>query len=242
LAAFTSLVIALVRYVSYRRLRIKLQAVEQQAALDKERVRIARDLHDDLGNLLTKITLMTGSTGTNGVVSDERARQTQEISKTARRATDALDEIVWAINPRNDTLPNLINYLGYYCGEFLHMAGVRCRMDLPDSPPDIPVPADVRHNLCLAMKEAITNIVRHARADEVWLRITADEEFITVTIEDNGRGFASSSKEANADGLPNMRQRMDDIGGKLEIESHPGNGTRISFVCPRHAKNRMRTV
>ena len=123
LAMFTSFVIAIVRYVSLRRLRLKLRAAEQQAAIERERGRIARDIHDDLGNRLTEIQLLTGLAQRQLRHAEESNSVAEEISSAARQATDALDEIVWAINPRNDTLPHLINYLGQFAVEFLRHGG-----------------------------------------------------------------------------------------------------------------------
>jgi signal transduction histidine kinase/ligand-binding sensor domain-containing protein len=226
---FTLVLIAIVRYVSYRRLRQKLRTIEQQAAVERERGRIARDIHDDLGNRLTEIQLLTGLAQRNREVPQNTAVHFDEISSAARQATDALDEIVWAINPRNDTLPHLINYLGQFVTDYLRTAGIPCRVDLPENPPTRSVSAEVRHNLFLAIKESLNNIVRHANATEVFMRILATDKFLSVIIEDNGRGFNDQTRSNGADGLENMRQRIAEIGGQFQIESKPGVGTAISF-------------
>ena len=236
LLLFTSLVIALVRYLSLRRMRLKLRAAEQQAAIERERGRIARDIHDDLGNRLTKIQLLTGLLQQDRTAADKAATHVRQISSTAQAATDALDEIVWAINPRNDTLPHLIDYLGQFAVEFLRTAGIRCRVDLPQQPPSKSVSTEVRHNLFLALKETLNNIVRHAQATEVSLSVLATDESIRVIIEDNGRGFNGEVKNNGANGLENMRQRMAEIGGQFGIKSTPGSGTRVSFNGPWLAK------
>ena len=225
-----SIVIAEVRYLSFRRMRRKLRAAEQQAAVEKERSRIARDIHDDLGNRLTEIQLLTGLDQDNGATPDQSIAK--EISSAARQATDALDEIVWAINPRNDTLPHLIDYVGQFAVEYLQTAGIRCRADLPEQPPARPVSAEVRHSLFLVVKESLNNIVKHAAATEVSLSILVTDETITIIIEDNGRGFGDEVENNGADGLRNMRHRMDEIGGQIQIKSVPDCGTRVSFNGP----------
>jgi signal transduction histidine kinase/ligand-binding sensor domain-containing protein len=237
LLLFTSLVIAVVRYLSFRRMRLKLRVVEQQAAIERERGRIARDIHDDLGNRLTKIQLLTGLLQQDRTVADRAVAHVRQISSAAQAATDALDEIVWAINPRNDTLPHLIDYLGQFTVEFLRTAGIRCRVDLPEQPPMKSVSTEVRHNLFLVLKETLNNIVRHAQATEVSLIVLATDESIRVIIEDNGRGFNGEVKNNGADGLENMRQRMGEIGGEFRIKSTPGKGTWVSFNGPWLAKN-----
>jgi signal transduction histidine kinase len=229
LLVFTFSVIAIVRYVSFRRLRLKLRAAEQQAAVERERGRIARDIHDDLGNRLTEIQLLTGLAQRNREIPNKAIMRIDDISSAARQATDALDEIVWAINPRNDTLPHLINYLGQFTTDYLRMAGIRCRVDLPENPPAKSVSAEVRHNLFLAIKESLNNIVRHSSASEVSLLILVSDKSLSVIIEDDGRGFSREVKNDGADGLENMRRRIAEIRGELEIRSNPGTGTRISF-------------
>jgi signal transduction histidine kinase len=150
----------------------------------------------------------------------------------ARQMLKSLDETVWAINPRNDTLPHLVNYIAKFAIRFLDSGAVRCRLDLPEHPPELNMPADVRHNLFLVVKEAVNNIVRHGHASEAWLRVSVAEEALKITIEDNGCGFERPPEDPDADGLRNMRQRMNDMGGSFAIESVPGSGTRVNFVLP----------
>jgi signal transduction histidine kinase/ligand-binding sensor domain-containing protein len=226
---FTMSLIAIVRYVSYRRLQLRLRNIEQQAAVERERGRIARDIHDDLGNRLTEIQLLTGLAERDGEVPKKSMTHITEISSAARQATDALDEIVWAINPRNDTLPHLINYLGQFATDFMRTAGIHCRVDLPENPPAKPVSAEVRHNLFLAIKESLNNIARHSNATEVSMLILATDKSLSVIIQDNGRGFSGEPKTNGADGLENMRLRIAEIGGEFQIKSRPGAGTCISF-------------
>jgi len=214
-----------------------VELLEQQSALHKERARIARDLHDDLGARLTKIVMLSDmSVRENGHGSGDRAHQ---ISSAARQSIKSLDETVWAVNPRNDTLPHLIDYVGQFAVEFLSSAGIRCRVDLLENSPDRPVSADTRHHVLLVVKEVLNNIVRHAAATEVWLRVSLDAEFICLSIEDNGKGFVLSTNgngDPNADGLRNIAHRMREIAGRSEIHSTPGKGTRVSLIFPWSAK------
>jgi len=236
LAAFTAIVALAARYVSFRRLRMRLHILEQQTALHKERARIARDLHDDLGARLTKIVMLSDLTirDFNGSHPPERVEQ---ISSTARLVMKSLDETVWAVNPRNDTLPNLIDYIGQFAQEFLSSAEIRCRVDLLEDSVERPVSAEVRHNVLLTVKEALNNVVRHAHATEVWLRVKCLPAAICLSIEDNGQGFDRAAEDAFADGLRNMRQRMDEINGRFEMKSEPGSGTLISIIFPWSTNN-----
>jgi len=155
-----------------------------------------------------------------------------KISGTARLAIKSLDEIVWAVNPRNDTLAHLIDYAGQFAVDFLRAAGIRCRLDLPEQPPARELSTDLRHNLFLVIKEALNNIVKHSRASEVWLRTNVTPEALELVVEDNGCGFEKAPDNALADGLRNMRQRMADIGGECRIQSEPGKGTKVFVHLP----------
>jgi len=230
LALFTTAVIASVRYVSFRRLRQKLRVLEQQTVLDKERTRIARDLHDDLGCSLTHVALMLELNEQRSAAPGPANGKTQLCSTMVRQVVRSVDEIIWAINPRNDTVRYLVDYLSQFAVEFLHAARISCRVDLPDHFPERPVSPEARHNLFLVVKEALNNVARHAHASEVWLRVTTNEERIRLTVEDNGQGFERAPDNASADGLRNMRQRMEEIGGQFHVESKPGSGTKVSLL------------
>jgi ligand-binding sensor domain-containing protein/signal transduction histidine kinase len=231
-SAFTLCIIAIVRYVSFRRLRRHVQQLEQQTLLHKERARIAKDIHDDLGANLTQITLLSELARQDMVAPEKAGGHLDKISSAARQVLKSMDEIVWAVNPRNDTLPHLVDYLGQFTIDFLRAPGIRCRLDLPEHPPVLNVPADIRHNLFLAVKEALNNIVKHAAAKEVRLGVNVSNGTLRVVVTDDGHGFEQTPDNAWADGLRNMRQRMGEIGGDCAIESHAGAGTTITFNVP----------
>jgi signal transduction histidine kinase/ligand-binding sensor domain-containing protein len=237
LAVFTLCVVAAVRYVSFRRLRTKLKLIEQQAALDKERARIARDLHDDLGCSLTQVALTLDMTNRKLKAGEQANGKLEHCTDMVRQVAHSVDEIVWAINPRNDSLRYVIDYVSQFAVEFLHAADITCRVELPETFAPVSVSPEARHNLFLAVKEALNNITRHAQATEVRLNVTLAEKEIRIVIEDNGRGFEHVPDNASADGLRNMRQRMEEIQGRFELNSRPGAGTRISLVCPYNREN-----
>jgi signal transduction histidine kinase/streptogramin lyase len=232
LAGFTLSVIALVRYLSFRRLRLKLRQLEQEAALYKERTRIAKDIHDDLGASLTEISLL-GELAQHDFSTAGTARgHVEKIAVMARDGIRALDEIVWAVNPRNDTLAHLIDYVGQFAVDFLRVAAIRCRLDFPEQPPVRAVSAEVRHNFFLVAKEALHNVVKHAQATEVWLRVNVSDARLQLTVEDNGSGFDCPPENAWADGLRNMRERLAEMGGKCQVRSQGGLGTKVIFEVP----------
>jgi signal transduction histidine kinase len=136
----------------------------------------------------------------------------------------ALDEIVWAVNPQNDTLDALVGYLNQYASQFFESTNVRCRLDVPETPPSLILPAAVRHDLFLVVKEALNNVLKHAQASEVSVAITESAGVLEIAIEDNGHGFnaATPTGRSPGDGLNNMRGRMAKIGGGFFLASLPG--------------------
>lgn len=233
LFAFTVCVIAVVRYISFRRLRLQLRALEQVAALEKERGRIARDIHDDIGGNLTQIKLLFELAVRKRTEPEKVDLLGKEGLAATRQTIKSLDEIVWAINPNNDTLPHLVEYIGQFAIEFLSRAGIRCRVHLPETPVAWNVSPETRHNLFLVVKEALNNVIVHSGANEVWLQVVATEQLLTLTIRDNGHGIGPDGAGSFADGLSNMNQRMAEIGGKAAVDSNGGNGTLVSFTLPR---------
>jgi signal transduction histidine kinase len=204
-----------------------MEHLERQQAVERERARIAKDIHDDLGASLTLIAVL------GDLAQKEKAvERIEKMSSTARQAVKSLDEIVWAVNPRNDTLAHLIDYTGQFTTDYLRDAGIRCLLDVPEQTPAREVPANVRHNVFLAVKEALQNIVKHAHATEVWLRVSAIPGGLRIVIEDNGCGFAGPSPDTWADGLGNMRQRLTEIGGECRVQSRAGAGTTITIEFP----------
>ncbi|HEX7630510.1 MAG TPA: two-component regulator propeller domain-containing protein, partial [Lacunisphaera sp.] len=187
-SALVALVIFVVRTVSHRRLRLRLEGLERESAIERERARIARNIHDDLGASLTRISLLTQTARRDE--STPESRQLGQIYETVRQITRSMDEIVWAVNPKNDHLDGLVSYLVSYAQSFLRVANIRCRLDLPDHLPAASLTSNVRHNLYLCQKEALNNIVKHSGADEVTIAMRVVANSFTYTISDNGRRHA----------------------------------------------------
>ena len=222
-----------------RRMRRKLERAERQRDIERERSRIAQDIHDDLGAQLTRITMMSESALGESANPGRIAAGLVKIYETARELTRSMDEIVWAVSPRHDTLESLATYLEKFAHDWLATAGFRCRLDLPLQFPDLHLTSEVRHNVFLAFKEALHNTVKHSGASEVLIRLAVKEKSFELAVEDNGRGFAVGEKAkevypaqgraASGNGLENMRRRMRSIGGSCEIQSVPGAGTKAIF-------------
>jgi signal transduction histidine kinase/ligand-binding sensor domain-containing protein len=224
-----------VRHFVARRLRVQLEHLQQQRAIERDRARIAQDIHDDLGAGLTQIMLLSE------LARHEPPQGLQshlgQISDMARGLTRTMDEIVWAVDPQHDTLNGLMDYASAYTQEFLRIAGTRCRLDVPASLPAMHVDAELRYNLFLALKEALNNIVKHARATEVWLRLRLQPNGFVLVVEDNGQGLPGAAAGAengerliSGHGLNNLEKRLRAVGGRCEVYSAAGEGTRIEMT------------
>jgi signal transduction histidine kinase len=223
---------ALVRYVVHRRMLARMRRLEHEHALEQERTRIARDMHDQIGASLTQIALFAGLAEADSHEGSSAADHAAHVVASAREATVALDEIVWAVNPRNDTLPRLLEYIGQYAADFLHAAGLRCRLDLPSDPPSRNMPADYRHNLFLIVQEALNNAVKYAAASEVRLRAELGAAGLFIEIADDGRGLPEDAARSGGNGLANMAARAATLGGTSEIANQPGGGACLKFQLP----------
>lgn len=222
----------MVKVWATRRLRRRLALLQHEHALEQEKTRIARDIHDELGTLLTEISMISDHTQQRLNRPREVASDLRRISKTAREAVQTADGIVWAVNPRNDSFVHLANYLVHFAEDFFRLTSIRCRLDVPSALPDIPISTQSRHHLHLAVKEACNNVVRHSEATEVWLRVALTDSLLTITIEDNGKGFQCGTEAAESNGLINMRHRIAEVGGQFKLTSVPGRGTSVSLTMP----------
>jgi signal transduction histidine kinase len=211
--------------------------MERQHEIERERARIAQDIHDDVGASLSRIAMLSQPAHRDLADAERTATMLSRIYATAREVTRSLDEIVWAVDPRHDTLDSLADYMGRFAQDFLAAAHVRCRLDLPVEVPAWPLTAEIRHNLFLAFKEALNNAVKHAAASEVRIALGLLPDSFVLVVKDNGHGFDPSlpgstepGRIASGNGLTNMKKRLTRIGGRCEITSEKGTGTSVSLI------------
>jgi signal transduction histidine kinase/ligand-binding sensor domain-containing protein len=215
-----------------RRHRAQLEVLERARLLERERGRIARDLHDDLGSGLTDIST-TSALGLDASVPVEEAREyLGEIRQRSNEMVMALDEIVWAVNPKNDHLGSLATYFSQFTEELLRRTPLRCHFEIPGQLPHLSLNAEQRHSLFLAFKQALQNALTHAGASHLRIGIAVEAGLLRIILEDNGHGFEAGAPKPGADGLRNMRERLEQLGGRCEILAAPGKGTRVTFEVP----------
>jgi signal transduction histidine kinase len=210
----------------------KRQRAERQREIEQERSRVAQDLHDDLGAGLTRINMLTSLADSPAVADGARKQYLADLKTMARDMVTSLDEIVWAVNPRNDTLASLVGYFGAHAQGLLTLASVKWGLDVAEELPDIPLDSKFRHEIFMIFKEAITNVIRHSGATKAWLRVRVESGVLILEVEDNGCGFIPNPPMLGADGIANMRERLNKLGGSCKIQSQPGKGTAIRFEAP----------
>lgn len=200
---------------------------ELQRAAEQERSRIARDLHDDLGSSLTEISLLAGL-GPNQASAEATNERFVEIAGKSRSLVNNLDAIVWAADPEEDSMESFADYLAGHARVFLESSGLACRFKVPIDFPPVKLGGRVRHDLFLAVKETLNNVVRHAQATEVEFGLQLNGSQLELGIADNGRGFDLQAAP-HGNGLVNLRERLAGLGGVCSVESSPGRGTRVNL-------------
>ena len=215
--------------------RSRLARLEQQAALERQRMRIARDMHDEAGTTATQLSLLADLARGPGD-GPARAERLEGVSRIARQLVTSLDEMVWAVNPANDTLAHLVSYLGQTASETLGRFGVACRVRTTEPLPECSASSELRRGMLMIAKEAVSNIVEHAEASAVEIDLSIHESRVRMSIKDDGRGLPETSNGhrhgPGGNGLGNMQSRATDLGGSCRIEPTVPHGTRVVVEVP----------
>lgn len=210
-----------------RRQRRQME-ITQQLALETERVRIARDVHDHLGAQLTEAALVSGSP--------------EEARRTARESLRQLNDLIWSVQPQNDTLRSLADFIGDCADRYLTTAGLAVELNLPEEIPALPIASSLRREVAAMFKEALRNAVQHARAETVMVSLKIAADYLIIHVQDDGQGFdyfpgaTPSRPTSSGNGLRHLHERCAELGGTCRIVSSPGNGTRVEFSVPLRLK------
>ena len=227
------LVTGIVWAVLHARHRRRLDQIERARAIERDRTRIAHDLHDKIGSGLTELTFLSHSALRVATEPETVSTRIREIQGATTEMTEAIDEIVWAVNPRHDSLESLLSYLGRSVQEFAQRAGLQCHIDIPIDGAHVSLSAEVRHELYLALREALHNVIKHAGATEVRFTQQRVGSELVLLLEDNGRGPPDGTTRGvfaqNGLGLESMQQRMARLGGRVTWANRPGGGTVVAF-------------
>ncbi|WP_193214708.1 ATP-binding protein [Luteolibacter marinus] len=233
-------VLVLRRTVNLRTRQLAAEIEERQTAerhreLEQERSRVAHDLHDELGSGITEAGMLASLVKNPAIPIDRKSDYLDQLSEVCRSMVTGLDEIVWAVNPRYDSVGDLAGYFSLFAQRFLDLAGIHCRLKIDESMSAHPLDSRQRHGLFLAFREALNNVVRHSGARVVTLSIVTGADDLKVSISDDGLGFEQSEANPGSDGLVGMEERLKKIGGGCRVLSCPGQGTTVEFTLPLEA-------
>ncbi len=230
--ALIAVTILIVRYFLTRKLQKRLQALERRNEIEKIRNRISRDIHDDIGSGLTKISMMSQMARMDITKNKNIDDKLNTLSSSARDLSERLQEIVWAMNPRHDDLASLLTFLRSYASDFFESSEIKLTFNFPNDIPFLPLNPDMRRNLFLCFKEALNNIAKYASASEIVIETEITNNLLHLRIIDNGKGFDPAKNKKSGNGLLNMQKRMEEINGKFTIQSEEGKGTVININFP----------
>jgi signal transduction histidine kinase/ligand-binding sensor domain-containing protein len=218
-----------IRSYTLRRLKAQRIVMERQRAVEKERTRIATDMHDDLGAGLSRIKFLSDTIGIKQQRQQPIDEEISGIREYSKEMIDKMGEIVWALNQKNDLLSDLLSYTRSYAAAYLVQAGIGSRIEAPAEFPYRFVSGEFRRNVYLAVKETLHNIVKHSQAQEVYIRMEVTRDLVIV-LQDDGIGFDRGAIRPYANGLHNIERRIGELGGTVKIES--GKGTTVTIIVP----------
>jgi ligand-binding sensor domain-containing protein/signal transduction histidine kinase len=227
--AFVVLLISVggtIRFIELRKIKRRIELLEKEQAFERERARISRDMHDEVGSSLSEIVILSELAMKKPKEANLHVR---EISERAAEVIDNVSDIVWAMNPKNDKLDNLIAHVRHYAIKYLSLANIACQFTAPENIPAKNISAQLRRNIFLVIKEALHNVVKHSEAANVTIIIEFSNDIFFTLLKDNGKGFLIENISGAGNGLINMKKRIEDIKGEIEFRSNPGEGTQISF-------------
>jgi len=205
----------------------KLEKLELENVLINERMRISKDMHDEIGSELTSLSLMFENL--KNEVMNNNHLLIKQFDEKLKSLTQLIDEVVWTINPKNDSLENTILYAVDFANELFNNSEIELHIEIPNEIPDLVLKSEIRHNLLLSLKEIMTNAIRHSRAKNFWLKVFIEENKIILELADDGIGIDFTSIDNFSNGINNIKMRIRKINGNIEFENNKPQGTIISI-------------
>ncbi len=202
---------------------------QQKMAIEKERTRIATDMHDDLGAGLSTIRFLSEKVKGNSFSAVTKS-DTDKIVFNSNELMQKMNEIIWAMNEKNDTLEDLLFYTRSFAAEYCEANNLRCETHLQETIPSCFVSGEVRRNVFLTIKESLHNIIKHAAAKQVRINFTVDKNLV-ITVKDDGKGM-TQSKGHEGNGLRNMQKRIESVGGTFDVQNKNGVMVKMSIPLP----------
>jgi signal transduction histidine kinase/ligand-binding sensor domain-containing protein len=230
--------ILVVKRIQLMRYQNQLREIEREFAIEKERLRISKDMHDEVGASLTRISILSELAKKQQTEPAKSLQTINQISEISGGVVDEMSEIIWAMNPRNDSLDSFTSYIRQHASTYLESAEIDGTFSFPDEIPSLPMSSELRRNLFLTVKEAFHNIVKHSAAGNVTMRLYFEKLMLHIIITDDGKGFDLENIRSWGNGLTNMRKRIEELDGRFEITSEVGEGTTIGFTVTLQHKDK----
>jgi len=227
IAAIISLVVILTQRIARRKLKRQIIELQHSKVLNEERLRISREMHDDIGAGLTQITLMSEA----AKLHQQNIQPLEEIAGTSRKLVGSINEIIWSLNPENQSLGQLLAYLREQLNQLLEYSGINYDINFPENNEAVMLTNAQRRNLLLVTKEIVHNAIKHSKARNIKIRCKKEESSIVFDITDDGIGF-NGSGNGSGNGLRNIRRRIEELGGELLIQTNTGSGSQFNYSIP----------
>ena len=217
------------KWYSNEKVKKQMRQLEKLKAIEKERTRIATDMHDDLGAGLSRIKFLSETIGIKKQQQQPFEEDIIKIREYSHEMIDKMGEIVWALNEKNDSLVDLLSYIRVYTAGYLSQNGINCKIEMPDNSQPMFLSGEFRRNIYLTIKEALHNVVKHSQASSVTIAVTINDN-LEISIADNGIGFDKSNIRPFSNGLTNMENRIKEISGNFSLLNE--KGTVIKIIVP----------
>jgi signal transduction histidine kinase/ligand-binding sensor domain-containing protein len=227
--AAAAFIMWIIRLYTQRKLAKQKSEFEKRQAVSAERIRIASDMHDDLGSGLTSIRLLSEVARIKAGIDNPAKPEIEKILNAVSNLSESLKEILWTMNTRFDRLEDFVIYLRSYSVAYFDNSPIKFEFARQAFFPEILIHGELRRNIFLCIKEALHNILKHSEASKAALRMEFVGNVLTVKITDNGIGIFSVPTDNFGNGLNTMKERLLKCGSQLEIQTHPGQGTTLSF-------------
>ena len=236
---FATLAVIVVAFFIYYLSTIR---IKNQLEIEKLKLKIASDLHDNIGSGLTEISILSELAERNGGSSNSNImKDLQKISDTARYLVDSMSDIVWVVNPQRDSLYDLIVKLKDSYNEFFSSIGISFQVKNVEESDDIKLPMEYKQNLLLMFKEAINNAIKHSSCKKIILEANFKNDQIEIVLKDDGTGF-NPDQTNYGNGIRNIKERAKKLKGNITVSSESGKGTVIVFSGKIGRINRIKTL
>ncbi len=227
---FLLIVVVTTKYINTLKFKRKLKLLELEKVLEKERIRISKDMHDEVGANLTKMSLLSEIAKKNIDNKKELENYLNQITNTGVEVASSLDELVWTVNPKNDKLDRMIFYIVKFAEDFLSSTDIILNFSIPDNIPEKHLSAEIRHNIFSVIKEAINNSIKHSKCSEINLSFLLEGKRLKIIINDNGIGCDFKSIDNFSNGLNNMKSRIESLDGSIVFSNREPKGVEILVV------------